>query len=284
MVYRRTCAGRCLRSIAPAGGRCRTRSISDRTRSSSHFRRTTTSSRMTSYCFRASRGYTEAKRRSSRTYGSFIQRYVDFSATFKNVATHYVLLTWPMTPSTSCRTSACEGMTAAGRPVRSSRSARSATKASSRAGLRRFRRSSIPSTRSAAPSFRRGRLPLQRRAGGDRENLITATCGLACAPHHDEPPARIQSTSLSGLRLPRSSLPRQLRRQGSGEPVSDRRDGLRKLRPDIPINLPEASKRRRASSATSFCSTGSTGVMWSSWTRVWPTRRSSRGSIKYSCR
>ena len=49
---------------------------------------------MRSCCFRPSRGFTEARRSSLRTYSTFIHRYVDFSASFENVATYYVLLTW----------------------------------------------------------------------------------------------------------------------------------------------------------------------------------------------
>ena len=47
--------------------------------------------------------------------------------------------------------------------------------------------------------------------------------------------------------------------------------GSRKLRSDIPINLPDSSRTKRASFATSSCSIAFIGGMRSSWTRAWST-------------
>ena len=49
---------------------------------------------MRSCCFRASPGYTGARRSSSRTYAISFTGTWTFGESFENVATHYVLLTW----------------------------------------------------------------------------------------------------------------------------------------------------------------------------------------------
>ena len=133
---------------------------------------------------------------------AFIHRYVDLSPTFEKVATYYVILSWLYDAFNELPYLRLRGDYGSGK-----------TRALLTIGSLCYKGFFASGASTVSPLFHtldafRGTLlfdeagfPLQRRARGDRENSQQWECAGTPGPaHDDEPPARIQSASLSGVR------------------------------------------------------------------------------------